>query len=93
MGRAVRNLEAFFASGPRKGLGPEFERRVDDLRKFLGGRPFFFADHISRADLTAYAFLQSLRSNVFPGGRDLLEARPALIDHMQRVEQETGPGS
>lgn len=92
LGRAVRNPEALLASSPGEGMGPEFERRVDDLVKFLGGRPFFFADHISRADLTAYAFLQSLRSNVVPGGRHVLEARPALIGHMQRVEQETGPG-
>jgi glutathione S-transferase len=70
-------------------LGPEFERRLDDLVSFLGGRPFFHADRPSRADLTAAAFLGSLEAGSVPGGPRLLRARPPLVDLMARVREAT----
>jgi len=71
-------------------MGPEFERRLDDLVGFLGARPFFHADRPSRADLTAAAFLGSLESGSVPGGRRLLRARPALVALRDRVREATG---
>lgn len=68
-------------------LGPEFERRLDDLAGFLGGRPFFHADRPSRADLTATAFLRSLEDGAVPGGQRLLATRPALQGLMARVRE------
>jgi glutathione S-transferase len=69
---------------------PEFERRLDDLVTFLGTRPFFYADRLSRADLTAVAFLGSLDSGLIPGGRRMVRARPELRALMERVAAEIG---
>jgi glutathione S-transferase len=57
-------------------LDHEFERRLDDLIGFLGTRPYFHADRVSRADLTVVAFLRSLESGHIPGGHRMLAARP-----------------
>lgn len=71
------------------GLGPEFQRRLDDLAGFLANRPFFYADRIGRADLTAAAFLRSLESGVIPDGQALLSTRPSLVALMERVRAAT----
>jgi len=71
-------------------MGPEFERRLDDLVGFLGARPFFHADRPSRADLTAAAFLGSLEAGSVPGGPRLLRERPALAALRARVREATG---
>jgi glutathione S-transferase len=71
-------------------LGPEFERRLDDLTGFLGGRSFFYADRPSRADLTAAAFLGSLEAGSVPGGPRLLEKRPTLAALLARVRDAVG---
>jgi glutathione S-transferase len=76
--------------GAGGGLGPEFERRMDDLVNFLGGRSYFHGDRLNRADLAVYSFLVPMRSGVVPGGHRFLAARPVLVEHMERVEQETG---
>ena len=57
---------------------------------FLGARPYFYSDRISRADLAVYAFLRILARREVPGGEGLLAKQPALLAFMQRVEQETG---
>jgi len=75
------------------GPGEEFERRIDDLDKLLGGRPFFFGHRISRADLAAFAFLNGLYRNRYPGGRALLERWPALLAHTERVDRATAGSS
>ena len=83
--------ELLTASPERPGdLGPEFERRLDDLVGFLGGRPFFYADQPSRADLTATAFLRSVEGGSIPGGDRLLRRRPTLAALMERVREHTG---
>jgi len=66
----------------------EFEHRLDDLVGFLGSRPYFYAERLSRADLTAVAFLGSLSSGHIPGGRRMLDQRPPLRSLMERVERE-----
>ena len=69
----------------------EFERRLDDLVGFLGGRSFFYADQMSRADLTVAAFLGSLTTGHIPGGRRMLDERPVLRALRERVEHAVGP--
>jgi glutathione S-transferase len=71
-------------------LDHEFERRLDDLIGFLGTRPYFHADRVSRADLTVVAFLRSLESGHIPGGPRMLAARPPLRELMKRVDVELG---
>jgi len=72
------------------GPGPEFERRFDDLEQLLGGRPYFFAERISRADLSVCASLAVMYRGAYAGSRDLLEARPRLLAHVERALAETG---
>jgi glutathione S-transferase len=73
-------------------LGIEFAQRLDDVVNFLGDRPFFYADRVSRADLAVYSFLRRLPEIVGqPLTADLAE-RPELAEHLLRVEQATGLG-
>jgi hypothetical protein len=55
------------------GPGPEFVRRLDDLAHMLGTRRFFYADHLSRADLSVAGSLSAMFRDVYPGARALLE--------------------
>ncbi len=68
-----------------EGLGKEFGQRLDDLVNFLGRRPFFYSDRLSRADLAVYSFL-----NFIPGTAGavvaVVESRQPLVDLMARVE-------
>jgi glutathione S-transferase len=70
-------------------LGPEFDRRLDDLVGFLGRRPFFYAERPGRTDLTAVAFLRSLETGTVPDGERQLARRPALLGLMARVRAAT----
>jgi len=83
--------EVFDTSGG--GPGPEFARRLDDLDQLLGSRPFFFADELSRADLSVYASLSVVYRAVFAGARALLELHPRLLAHVERVLAATGGGA
>jgi glutathione S-transferase len=69
-----------------KGLGKEFGQRLDDLVNFLGGRPFFYSDRVSRADLAVYAFMHNIPSAAGPVVAAAVESRQALVDLMARVE-------
>ncbi len=74
---------------PASALGAEFPRRLDDLANFLGSRPFFYADQISRADLAVYSFLHNLPE---AAGAELgaeVERRAVVRDHLARVDQVT----
>jgi glutathione S-transferase len=73
------------------GLAAEFRQRLDDLVNFLGGRPFFYAERISRADLAVYSFLARLPDATAPEIRTELDSRPALTAYLARVEAAT-PG-
>jgi len=64
--------------------------RLNDLLNLLGGRRFFYADRLSMADLTVYALLKALSRNEIPGTAERIAERPALLDFMRRVEEETG---
>jgi glutathione S-transferase len=72
------------------GPGDEFERRLDDLEQLLGPRRFFFCDEISRADLSVYASLSVMYRGIYAGARALLERRPRLLAHVERVLAATG---
>ena len=75
----------------RGGPGPDFDGALEELRKLLGARPWFFADRISRADLAVYAALRGLATDRYPGGSALLERYPALRRHHERVDAATAP--
>jgi glutathione S-transferase len=69
-----------------EGLGKEFGQRLDDLVNFLGRRPFFYSDKVSRADLAVYSFLHYLPGTAGPLVAAAVESRQALVDLMVRVE-------
>jgi glutathione S-transferase len=73
------------------GPGPEFERRVADLVTMLGDRDFFYADQLSRADLSVFAALFGMYTNRYPGGRALLGRHPTLVAFCDRVSQRIAP--
>ncbi len=79
------------AADPRQELLRGLEARLDDLVNLLGGRPFFYADRVSMADLTVYGMLASLRRNTIPGASALVESRTLLLGLMRRVE-DAAPG-
>jgi len=70
----------------QEGLGKEFGQRLDDLVNFLGRRPFFYSDRVSRADLAIYSFLLNMPSVAGPAVAAAVESRQALVDLMARVE-------
>jgi glutathione S-transferase len=72
------------------GPGPEFVRRLDDLAHMLGKRRFFYADELSRADLSVCGSLSVMYRDVYPGARALIEARVTLFEHTERVLAATG---
>lgn len=75
------------------GPGPEFTGALDELAKLLGGRPFFFSDQLSRADLAAFGSLSGLLRNRYPGGAELLRSFPTLWQFCERVDRATAaPG-
>jgi glutathione S-transferase len=76
--------------GEAGGPGPEFERSLRDLEGLLGARPFFFADRLSRADLSVHAALALMEREVYAGARALLAAYPRLRAHVERVAAATG---
>lgn len=88
--RADGGLRTELIENAKTGLGVEFEKRLDDLVGFLGDRTFFYASQISRADLTVYVHVSNLLRGFVPGARRLVDARPALLAHGERVRKETG---
>ena len=92
----LRKLGAWLRAGgtwerPLTGLQRELGLRLDDLVKFLGARPFFYADRLSMADLGVYAMLFTMRNDSIEGASQLLLARPSLVAFMERVEEATRP--
>jgi glutathione S-transferase len=73
-----------------EGPGPEFVRRLDDLEQMLGSRPYFYADRISRADLSVCGSLSVMYRDFYPGARGVLAERAALFAHTERVLDATG---
>jgi len=73
------------APPPRAGMREEFEQRLTDLANFLGGRPYFYADEPSRADLSVWSFLSGVEEALAtalggpPGSPRALEEHSARI--------------
>ncbi len=88
VGRGRIRTEAFDPDG--QGPGPEFARRLDDLDHMLGTRRYFYADRISRADLSVCSSLSVMHRDIYPGARALLMAHAKLFEHTERVLDETG---
>jgi len=74
-------------AGPR--YATEYAQRLADLANFLGTRPFFYAEQISRADLAIAAFLENASIGSVPEAAAALDAQPALLEWLARVGQET----
>jgi glutathione S-transferase len=72
------------------GPGPEFERRLDDMAQLLGPRTYFFGERVSRADLAVFSSVYGMYRDVYPGAREMLGARPALVSFVERTEAATG---
>jgi len=70
----------------RLDLGAEFPSRLDDLANFLGSRPFFYADALSRADLAVWSFLNGIGQAAGPRVEGQVQARRTLQAHLERVE-------
>jgi glutathione S-transferase len=68
----------------------EIENRLDDLLRMLGGRPFFYAEQPSMADLGVYGMLRTIRMGNIPGADRLLADRRTLVAYMERLEKATG---
>ena len=91
---AIRRILGWLRAGgtwerPQTSLLRDLGFRLDDLARFLGSRPFFYAQELSVADLAVYAMLHVMRNDSIPGSAELLAERPPLIDFMQRVEAAT----
>lgn len=72
------------------GMAGEFSQRLDDLVNFLGGRPFFYGDQLSRADLAVHSFLAGIGFAVGAEVASEVKARPTLRELLDRIEQSTG---
>jgi glutathione S-transferase len=70
---------------PHEVLVRELGGHLSSLVTVLGNRPFFQADEPSVADLAIYGQLRMLSSGPTPEGAALLQERPALVAHLQRV--------
>lgn len=93
--RAVADPEARVPAWGPANLAGEYSRRLDDLVNFLGGRPFFYSETLSRADLAVYAFLARLADAVGRAAQQEVDRRGALRRHLERVESATSrePGA
>lgn len=64
-------------------------KRINDLVGFLGTRPYFFAEQPSVADIAVYGMLLIMRDGPMPGSAKLLEDRPSLVAHLERMLEHT----
>jgi glutathione S-transferase len=68
----------------------EAAARLDDLVTLLGDRPFFYGRRPGVADLAVYGQLRTACRGATPDLHDLIHARTALTDLMERLEERTG---
>jgi glutathione S-transferase len=72
---------------PHRLLLEELDQHLERVTVLLGDDPFLFADRPSVADFAVYGQLRSLRSEITPGARSLVEGNEALVDYLERVEE------
>ena len=65
-------------------------KNVDDLARLLGGRPYYYAQRPSMADLAVHAMLRFLAEDRIPGAAPHLRRHPGLSAFVERVEGVTG---
>lgn len=68
-------------------LVAETGRLLDDLTLLLDDRAFFYSDRPTVADLAVYGELRCAQSGPTPELDAMVSDRPALVDHMKRVEE------
>jgi glutathione S-transferase len=68
----------------------EYEGLLDALSVLLGDRTYLVGDALSTADLAVVAQFLPLLNGATPKAQALIEARPALVDHIARVCADTG---
>ncbi len=90
--RLRRRIEGSHPARPTDAsrLRDELDQRLQDLVRLLAGRPFFYSERVSMADLAVFAMLRSLAADSIPGGAHLLAPRAELRAFMRRVEEATG---
>jgi glutathione S-transferase len=96
--RAVSNIGRRLGLSSRSGRADLREaqvvealaRRLDDLTGLLGDRSFFHSETPSMADLSVLGMLLLMREGPIPRSREMLEARPALVAYLDRLEAATG---
>lgn len=79
-------------SGPgaaNRRYAAEYAQRIGDLANFLGTRPFFYSERISRADLAVYSFLRQRTVGTVPESNAAVTAHRGLVDWLTRVAEET----
>jgi glutathione S-transferase len=67
----------------------ELAQRFDELEVWLQGRPFFFADQPSAADLAVFGQLHLLLSGPTPQAAELIHQRRWLEAYHRRVDRAT----
>lgn len=72
---------------PYEVLVEETGRLLDDLVLLLDDRAFFYSERATVADLAVYGELRSAQSGPTPEFDAMIGDRPALVDHMKRVEE------
>lgn len=70
----------------------ELEQRMDDLVGFLGSREYFFSDSLSIADLAVFGMMLVMRNGPMPRTADMLQARPTLVGHIDRLTKLSRDG-
>ena len=89
---AIADGGAIDASYASADLAGELQQRLDDLVNFLGGRPYFYADQPSRADLAVHSFLAGIAAAIGTEAADQVIDRPALKEHLDRIGALTADG-
>jgi glutathione S-transferase len=81
-----RALGQGIARVPEALLTSELAERLDDLVRILGDSAFFFGDTPSVADCAVFGQLTYANVEVSPETRAAIQARPKLLEYMQRVD-------
>lgn len=68
----------------------EFERHIAGLSARLGTGPYLVGDAMTVADLAVAAMLLQFTTGTMPSFDRVIEAHPAVLEHIKRIVAETG---